>query len=65
MDAARVRADGDDSLVKATLAQTYGGIRLPARQRTMLLAQQQKTRKAVDAEVRAPSGATHAQAVHE
>lgn len=58
--AERDRAESDDALVADTLAQTYAGIRVPPRLRAMLVAQQQKTRGAVDAEARAPSLAAHA-----
>jgi hypothetical protein len=63
VDAERARADGDDALVKTTLDGTFGGIRVAGRLRSMIRAQQQRTRKAIDAELKAPSAPTHAEAV--
>jgi hypothetical protein len=57
------RAVEDDTRVLSTLDGSYGGIRIPGRLRALLVAQQQKTRKAVDAEVRDPTAAKHASAV--
>jgi hypothetical protein len=62
VDAERSRAEGDDKTVKSTLAQSFGGIRLSPRLRAMVVAQQEKTRRAVDTELRALSTGTHAQA---
>jgi hypothetical protein len=61
VSAERSRAEDDDKAFRSTLAQSFGGIRLAARLRAMVVAQQEKTRRAVDAEVRAPSAGTHAQ----
>jgi hypothetical protein len=57
------RAEADEAKLRATLGETYAGVRVPTRLRALLTAQQQKTRKAVDAEVRAPSATTHAAVV--
>jgi hypothetical protein len=60
VDALRLRAQIDGETVRSTLAQSYGGIRLSARLRSMIVAQQEKIRRAIDAELRAPSAANHA-----
>jgi len=57
------RTTADEALARATMAQTYGGVRVAARLGAMLLAQIQKTRAAVTVEARTPSAATHAGAV--
>jgi hypothetical protein len=57
------RAAGDDAQLQTAFAQTYAGVRVPSRLRALAVAQQQKTRKAIDAEGRAPSAATHAEVV--
>jgi hypothetical protein len=59
----RERAAADDARLQATFGQTYAGVRVPSRLRSMAVAQQQKTRKAIDAEVRSPSAATRADVV--
>jgi hypothetical protein len=59
----RARADADDRLLEATLGETYAGVKIATRLRALLVGQQQKTRAAVLAELRAPSGTTHAAAV--
>jgi hypothetical protein len=62
-DGERAQVDADDALLTNTLAASFGGVRVPRRLHAMLVAQEQKTRKAVDAEVRTPTAATHAEAV--
>jgi hypothetical protein len=57
------RTQDDEALLAETLSQAYAGVRVPARTRAMLLAQQLTTRKAIDAELRAPSAESHANAV--
>jgi hypothetical protein len=54
------RAAADDQILDDALAQTYGGLTVPARTRALLTAQRAKVRSAVDAESRAPSERTHA-----
>jgi hypothetical protein len=62
--AERSRTEDDERTVRSTVTQSFGGIRVAARLRSMVMAQQEKTRRAVDAEVRAPSTGTHAQVTH-
>ena len=57
------RSGDDEKRIDDTLAATYAGIRVPARTRTLLLAQQSMTRKAIDAEVAAPSATAHANVI--
>jgi hypothetical protein len=57
------RTGEDEQLLDRTLAEAYAGIRVPARTRAMLLAQRLSTRKAVDAELRAPAAGSHADVV--
>jgi hypothetical protein len=57
------RADADDKLLAETLAGTYAGLRVPGRLRALLVGQQQKVRKAVDAEARSPTAASHTEVV--
>ena len=57
------RAEFAAALAAETLSQSYAGVRVPPRLRSMLVAQEQKTQKAVDAEVRAPTPAAHAEVV--
>ncbi len=57
------RTEDDEQMLDATLSETYAGVRVPARTRAMLLAQRLTTRKAVDAELRAPSAGSHAEVV--
>jgi hypothetical protein len=57
------RAEFDEALATETLSQTYAGVRVPPRLRSMVLAQEQKTRKAVDAEARGAMPAGHAEVV--
>ena len=57
------RTSADEALLQTIASQTYAGVRLAARLSAMLTAQAQKTRAAVTAETRAPSGATHSGAV--
>ena len=57
------RRDEDEQLLDRTLSETYAGVRVPARPRAMLMGQTLKTRKAVDAELAAPSADTHANVV--
>ncbi len=52
-----------DALVTQTTTQTYAGVRVPSRIRAMIVAQAEAARKAIDGETRAPSAASHAQAV--
>ena len=61
--AEKARTSDDERLMQATLAEIYAGVKIPARLRAILLAQQQKTRKAVDAEAASPSAATHGKVV--
>jgi hypothetical protein len=63
VDEETTRTTGDESLALNTMVQTYGGVHVASRLVAMIQAQQQKTRAAVTAEARAPSGATHAAAV--
>jgi hypothetical protein len=60
----RARAGALERLLDRTLDESFAGTRVPARLRALLVAQQQMVRKAVDAEVRAPSTATHAASVN-
>ncbi len=55
----RARASADDATLANTLAESYAGVKVPDRLRSLLRAQQQKTRAAIEAEARAPSAATH------
>ena len=57
------RADDDEELLDRTLSEAYAGVRVQARTRAMLMAQRLTTRKAVDAELRAPGAASHAEVV--
>jgi hypothetical protein len=57
------RAEDDEWRVDRTLSTAYAGIRVPARTRAVLLAQRMATRKAIDAELAAPSTRTHATVV--
>jgi hypothetical protein len=59
VDEETTRTSADEVLARATMAQTYGGVRVASRLAAMLTAQIQKTRAAVTAEARAPSVATH------
>jgi hypothetical protein len=59
----KVHLEADDARLRSTLDTTYAGVRVAPRLGAMLTAQAQKTRAAVTAEMRAPSGATHAPAV--
>jgi hypothetical protein len=59
VDEVRKQATVDDRAFDLALSQSYAGIRVPARLRALLRAQQQKTRTAVDAAIRAPSVASH------
>ena len=54
------RRDDDEHLLDATVAETYAGVRVPARTRAMLQAQELTMRKAVDAELASPSTDAHA-----
>jgi hypothetical protein len=63
IDTERSMTDADEAMLKATLAESYGGVRVPGRLRATLGGQVEKTRKAVEAELRAPSAATHAHVV--
>jgi hypothetical protein len=56
-------AAADDALLAQTLTQAYAGVRVAARVRAPLVAAQQRTRKAVDLETRAPSDTSHASVV--
>jgi hypothetical protein len=58
------RTDADEKLLHATLAESYGGVRIAPRLGAMLLAQAQKTRGAVAVEARALSGAPPAPPAH-
>jgi hypothetical protein len=57
------QADGVERLLADAMSATYGGLRVPSRSRMMVVAQEQKARAAVSAELRAPSAATRAGAV--
>jgi hypothetical protein len=57
------QAEGVEGLLGDVMSATYGGLRVPSRSRAMVVAQEQKTRAAVSAEVRAPSAVTHAGSV--
>jgi Domain of unknown function (DUF4175) len=57
------RTSDDEQLLDQTLSEAYAGVRVPARTRAVLLAQRESTRKAVDAEVRAPGAGQHAAVV--
>jgi hypothetical protein len=57
------RQDEASGLVEATLASTYSGVRIPLRLQALLRGKLRKLKEAVDAEVRAPSGASHDKAV--
>jgi hypothetical protein len=57
------RADADDERLQAVLREAYAGIRVPARLRAMIVAQQQKTRRAIDAEMRSAVATSHADVV--
>ena len=59
----RARVDADDGALAATLLESYAGVRVPARLRALLHAQQQKTGAAASAEARAPSAASHGELV--
>jgi hypothetical protein len=54
------RTEDDEHLLERTVSDAYAGVRVPSRTRAMLLAQKLTTRKAVDAELAAPSADTHA-----
>jgi hypothetical protein len=54
----------DDRATTTALSYLYGGLRVPTRVAAVLAAGQQTTRRAVDAEVRRPSAATHNAVVH-
>jgi hypothetical protein len=57
------RAAVDDTRLQAAFTETYAGVRVPSRLRGLAIAQQQKTRKAIEAEVRTPSATTHTEVV--
>jgi hypothetical protein len=57
------RADDDEQLLDRTIIAPYAGVRVAPRTRAMLLAQQMKLRKAVDAELAAPASGSHANVV--
>jgi hypothetical protein len=59
----KIQVDAIERNFVDALSATYGGLRVPSRSRTMLVAQEQKARSAVNAEIRAPSAASHASAV--
>jgi hypothetical protein len=59
----KVQAETNRGLLEAVLGEVHAGLRVPSRSRSMLVAQEQKTRKAVLAEAAAPSAVTHAAAV--
>ncbi|HEX4446526.1 MAG TPA: DUF4175 domain-containing protein, partial [Polyangiaceae bacterium] len=63
LDDERARTIDDERLVDQVVAGTYAGVRVPTRTRALLQAQRATTRKAIDAELRAPSADTHAGAV--
>jgi hypothetical protein len=56
----KARTDADEAKMHATVAGVYAGVRVASRVGAMLQTQAQKTRTAVNAEARAPSGTTHA-----
>jgi hypothetical protein len=53
------RQGDDERVAGSALSESYGGVRVPARLEAILSANEQTTRKAVDAEVRRPSAAAH------
>ncbi len=53
------RTEDDERVIDEALSGTYAGVRVPGRTRAMVLAQRAAVRKAVDAELRGPSGTTH------
>lgn len=57
------RADGDDERLQIALHEAYAGVRVPSRLRALIVAQQQKTRKAIDGALRAPSASAHGDVV--
>ncbi|MDP9034190.1 MAG: DUF4175 domain-containing protein [Myxococcota bacterium] len=61
--AARKRAEDDGATLRRVLSDTYAGVHVPSRIRSILLAQEQKTRKALDAERRAPSISSRTEAI--
>lgn len=63
VDAERARADADAMVQSRVLTESYGGVGVPGRLRALMRAQQQKVRTAVEAELKAPSTATHTKVV--
>jgi hypothetical protein len=57
------RADADDDRLQEVLREAYAGVRIPSRLRAMIVAQQQKTRRAIDAEMRAAAVTSHSEVV--
>jgi hypothetical protein len=57
------RQSADDRATATALSDSYGGLRVPTRVAAVLAAGQQTTRRAVNAEGRRPSAATHAAVV--
>jgi hypothetical protein len=55
--------DLDDRILGSALETTYAGVRVPGRVRAMIAAREQRMRKAIEAEERAPSPTTHAAVV--
>jgi hypothetical protein len=53
------RAGADDVLIAQTMTQVYAGVRIVPRLRAPLVAQQQRTRKAVDLQAKKPSAPAH------
>jgi hypothetical protein len=60
IDEERRLAAADDAMLGQTLTQAYVGIRVPPRVRAPLVAEQRRTQKALEAESRGSSVATHA-----
>jgi hypothetical protein len=60
VDDEKKRRSDDEALLERTLTETYAGVRVPSRTRAMLQAQELTMRKAVDAEIAAPTVAAHA-----
>ena len=59
----RKQSERSGEILERISAETYAGVSLPARLRALLAARRQATRKALDAEARGPSPATHAEVV--
>ena len=56
----KARTVADEQTLQQALDQNYGGVKLPARLRSILLAQQQRCKKTMDGEGAAPTTTSHA-----